>query len=136
GIVKASEVESLRNELTAKFEALVDPDGVNIGTTVYKPEEVYHEVNGVPPDLIVYFGDLLWRSVGTVGHGSIYTFDNDTGPDDCNHAQFGIVIKHDPTVDEGAGGRELTGLQLMDMAPTILKQLDVPVPADMQGKAF
>jgi bisphosphoglycerate-independent phosphoglycerate mutase (AlkP superfamily) len=39
-------------------------------------------------------------------------------------------------VDEGPGGRELSGLQLMDMAPTILKQLDVPVPADMQGKAF
>ena len=136
GIVKASEVESLRNELKAKFEALVDPDGVNIGTTVYRPEEVYHEVNGVPPDLIVYFGDLFWRSVGTVGHGSIYTFDNDTGPDDCNHAQFGIVIKHDPAVDEGVGGRELSGLQLMDMAPTILKQLGVPVPADMQGKAF
>jgi predicted AlkP superfamily phosphohydrolase/phosphomutase len=136
GIVKASEVEPLRNELKAKFEALVDPDGVNIGTTVYKPEEVYREVNGVPPDLIVYFGDLFWRSVGTVGHGSIYTFENDTGPDDCNHAQFGIVIKHDPDVDEGAGGRELTGLQLMDMAPTILKQLHVPVPADMQGKAF
>jgi len=136
GIVKADEVESLRNELKAKFEALLDPDGVNIGTTIYKPEEVYHEVNGVSPDLIVYFGDLFWRSVGTVGHGSIYTFDNDTGPDDCNHAQFGIVIKHDPAVDEGVSGRELTGLQLMDIAPTILKQLDVPVPTDMQGKIF
>jgi predicted AlkP superfamily phosphohydrolase/phosphomutase len=136
GIVKVGEVESLRNELKAKFEALVDPAGVNIGTTVFKPEEVYHEVNGVPPDLIVYFGDLFWRSVGTVGHGSIYTFDNDTGPDDCNHAQFGIVIKHNPAVDEGVCGRELTGLQLMDIVPTILKQLDVPVPADMQGKGF
>jgi bisphosphoglycerate-independent phosphoglycerate mutase (AlkP superfamily) len=31
---------------------------------------------------------------------------------------------------------ELTGLQLMDMAPTILEQFGVPVPADMQGKAF
>ncbi len=57
-------------------------------------------------------------------------------PDDCNHAQFGIVIKHDPDEPEGPGGRELAGLQLMDMAPTILKQFDVPIPADMQGKAF
>jgi len=136
GIVKAEEVEPLRNELKAKFEAIVDPDGVNIGTTVFKPREVYRETNGVPPDLIVYFGDLFWRSVGSVGYGSIYTFDNDTGPDDCNHAQFGIVIKHDPDEDLGPGGRELTGLQLMDMAPTILEQFNVPVPADMQGKAF
>ncbi|HYL45206.1 MAG TPA: alkaline phosphatase family protein [Ktedonobacteraceae bacterium] len=136
GIVKPHEVEALRDELKAKFEALVDHNGVNIGTKVFKPKEIYNEVNGVPPDLIVYFGDLFWRSVGTVGHGSIYTFDNDTGPDDCNHAQFGIVIKHDPDVHEGPGGRELSGLQLMDMAPSILEQLDVPIPADMQGKAF
>jgi len=66
GIVKADEVEALRAELKAKFEALTDPDGVNIGTTVYKPEEVYEEVNGVAPDLIVYFGDLAWRPVGQV----------------------------------------------------------------------
>ncbi len=136
GIVKPDEVEALRNELKAKFVALTDPDGVNIGTTIYKPEEVYEEVNGVAPDLIVYFGDLYWRSIGTIGHDSIYSFENDTGPDDCNHAQFGIVIRHDPTIHEGKGGRELTGLQLMDMAPTILKQLDVPVPTDMQGKTF
>src|SRR6266480_2030086 len=136
GIVKHDEVESLREELKAKFEALGDPNGVNIGTTVYKPQNIYHECNGVPPDLIVYFGDLYWRSVGTVGHGSIYTFENDTGPDDCNHAQYGIVIRHDPAVREGPGGRELSGLQLMDMAPTILQQLGVPIPADMQGTPF
>ena len=86
--------------------------------------------------MIVYFGDLYWRSVGTVGHGSIYTFENDTGPDDCNHAQYGIVIKHDPSEHEGPGGRELSDLQLMDMAPTILQQLDVPIPTDMQGTPF
>jgi predicted AlkP superfamily phosphohydrolase/phosphomutase len=74
--------------------------------------------------------------VSTVGHGSIYTFDNDTGPDDCNHAQSGIVIKHDPDVHAGPGGRELSGLQLMDIAPTILEQLSVPIPAAMQGKVF
>ena len=134
--MKPDEVEALRRELMAKFEALTDPNGVNIGTTVYKPEEVYEEVNGVAPDLIVYFGDLYWRSIGTIGHDSVYSFENDTGPDDCNHAQFGIVIRHDPAIQEGKEGRELTGLQLMDMAPTILKQLNVPIPADMQGKVF
>jgi predicted AlkP superfamily phosphohydrolase/phosphomutase len=136
GIVKPDEVENLRNELKAKLEAITDPHGINIGTTVFKPEEIYHEVNSVSPDLIVYFGDLYWRSVGSVGHGSIYTFENDTGPDDCNHAQFGIVIKHDPDIRENIGGRELSGLQLMDMAPTILQQLGVPIPADMQGQPF
>lgn len=136
GIVKPGEVEALRDELKAKFESLVDPQGVNIGTRVFKPQEIYQQCNGFPPDLIVYFGDLFWRSVGTVGYDSIYTFENDTGPDDCNHAQYGMVIKRDPAHDEGPGGRELSGLQLMDMAPTILQHLDVPIPIDMQGKLF
>ncbi|HEU5229437.1 MAG TPA: alkaline phosphatase family protein [Ktedonobacteraceae bacterium] len=136
GIVKADEVEALRDELKAKFEAIADPQGVSIGTRVFKPQAIYQQCNGVPPDLIVYFGDLLWRSVGTVGYNSIYTFENDTGPDDCNHAQYGMVIKQDPAIHGVPGGRELCGLQLMDMAPTILQQLDVPIPPDMQGKPF
>jgi predicted AlkP superfamily phosphohydrolase/phosphomutase len=136
GIVKPHDVEALRNELGAKFEALMGPSGEHIGTTVFKPQEIYRACDGIPPDLIVYFGNLFWRSVGTLGYRSIYTFDNDTGPDDCNHAQSGILIKHDPSVLEGPGGRELIGLQLMDVAPTILKQLDVPIPSDMQGQAI
>ncbi|HZO72971.1 MAG TPA: alkaline phosphatase family protein [Ktedonobacteraceae bacterium] len=136
GIVKPGEVAALRDELKTKLEAIVDPQGVNIGTKVFKPQEIYQQCNGFPPDLIVYFGDLFWRSVGTVGYDSIYTFENDTGPDDCNHAQYGMVIKRDPALDEGPGGRELSGLQLMDMAPTILQHLEVPIPIDMQGKPF
>ena len=42
-------------------------DGLPMGTKVHKPQEVYPEVRGVAPDLIVYFGDLDWRSVGAVG---------------------------------------------------------------------
>lgn len=136
GTVKAGEVGALRDELKTKLAALVDPHGANIGTRVFQPEEIYQVSNGVPPDLLVYFGDLSWRSVGSVGYGSIYTFENDTGPDDCNHAQYGMVIKRDPDVQTGAGGRELAGLQLMDVAPTILQQFAVPIPADMQGKPF
>jgi predicted AlkP superfamily phosphohydrolase/phosphomutase len=136
GIVKPNAAEALRDELKTRFEAIVDPDGENIGTVVFKPEEIYQQCNGVPPDLLVYFGNLYWRSVGSVGYQTIYTFENDTGPDDCNHAQFGMVIKHDPALQGPPGGKELLGLQLMDMAPTILQQLNVPIPPDMQGKAF
>ena len=35
GIVKADEVESLWDELKAKFEALEDPDGVNINRGIF-----------------------------------------------------------------------------------------------------
>lgn len=92
GVISRSEYRSVLNELVKKIEAIKDEKGNSIGTKAYKPEEVYKEVKGIPPDLIVYFGNLDWRSVGTIGHRSIHTFENDTGPDDANHDQDGIYI--------------------------------------------
>jgi predicted AlkP superfamily phosphohydrolase/phosphomutase len=136
GIIKPEDVASLQTRLKEELEALSAPDGKTIDTQVYTPQEVYKMVNGFAPDLIVYFGNLFWRSVGSVGHGSVYTFENDTGPDDCNHAQQGIVIRYDPLAPPEVRGREITDLQLMDMAPTILHEFAITPPADMQGKVF
>ena len=68
------------------------PEGKPLGTLVFKPEEIYHKVRNVAPDLIVHFGALYWRSIGGVGYPTIHVLENDTGPDDCNHAQFGSFI--------------------------------------------
>ena len=56
---------------------------------MFRPEELWREQRGIPPDLIVYFGDLGWRSNGSLGHGRHWTYDNDTGPDDANHDRDG-----------------------------------------------
>ena len=52
GVIEPSQVEPLRDELIAKLEALGDEQGNSIGTKVFRPEQLYHTVNGVPPDLI------------------------------------------------------------------------------------
>jgi predicted AlkP superfamily phosphohydrolase/phosphomutase len=103
-------------------------------TRVFKPQAIYQQVNGLAPDLIVYFDDLFWRSVGSFGHGGIYTFSNDTGPDDCNHAEDGLFIWHDPR--RPGDGQRVEGAQIMDIAPTILRALGLNVPAAMQGRAL
>jgi len=103
-----------------------------MGSVAFKPEELYREVRNVAPDLMVYFGNLRWRSLGSFGLSDIYTFENDLGPDDANHDQNGIFILWDPR--RSHGGRYVEGLQLMDVAPTVLDLMDVPVPPDMQGK--
>jgi len=133
GIVPPAEYDALRNELIQKIEALPDHNGKPIGTRVYKPESVYKRADRVPPDLLVIFGDLHWRSVGTVGNPSIYTFENDTGPDDANHAQDGMYILAMP---EGGPRGQKDGPTLYDVAPTILKMLNQPVPGDMIGTAL
>jgi predicted AlkP superfamily phosphohydrolase/phosphomutase len=134
GIVDPSSFESLCSELITKIEAIPDEKGNPIGTKVFRPEEFYRIRNGVAPDLMVYFGNLAWRSAGTVGRNSIHTFENDTGPDDANHSQYGIFIASRAKTKEG--GEELQGLEIQDMAPTILRILDLPIPADMEGRVI
>ena len=130
GTVEPADFDSLRAELIQKLEALGDENDQPIGTSCFTPEAIYQNSRGVPPDVLVYFGDLAWRSIGTVGWNSIHVFENDTGPDDANHAQQGMFIYKDPKHD--FGGQCLDGLQLMQIAPTVLQLFDIPVPFDMQ----
>ncbi|MFI5366393.1 MAG: alkaline phosphatase family protein [Candidatus Binatia bacterium] len=131
GVIEPRDYERVRDELIAAVAAIEDPQGRNLGSRAHRPEELYRETRGVPPDLIVYFGDLDWRSVGSVGMRSMYSVENDTGPDDANHDWNGIFIMRDGGRDDG--GVHLEGLQLMDVAPTILRHAGVPIPADMLG---
>ena len=52
------------------IEAMVDHEGKPLGNKALKPEETYLDTKGVAPDLIVIFGELRWRSVGSLGHHS------------------------------------------------------------------
>ncbi len=93
GIVAPGEIENFSAELSNKLLAIPRPDGSRMNSQIYRPVDIYKDVRNVAPDLMVYFDDLYWRSVGTVGYGDIYTYENDTGPDDANHAQDGIYIE-------------------------------------------
>lgn len=132
GTIPAGEYSAFRDELAEKLAAIPDHEGNPIGTRAFKAEDIYRLVKNVAPDLLVYFGNLDWRSVGSVGHGGVYTFENDMGPDDCNHAQNGMAIYFDP--QHPGGGQELRGAQLMDVAGTVLDHMGVETPADMQGR--
>jgi predicted AlkP superfamily phosphohydrolase/phosphomutase len=133
GLVPAAEYETFRTELARQITAIRGPDGEELGTVVHRPEELYREVNNVAPDLMVYFGDLAWRSVGTLGHRATHTLSNDSGPDDANHDYHGVFLARDKQL--GATG-ELEGLTLYDVLPTILDRLGLPVPDDLVGSVL
>ncbi len=99
------------------------------------PQDIYSEINGVPPDLIVYFGNLAWRSIGSIGLGVIHTFENDMGPDDANHAQDGIFIMCDPQ-QQACPCREARRPEYYRYCPDGSAAVGLPVPADMEGKAI
>jgi predicted AlkP superfamily phosphohydrolase/phosphomutase len=131
GCIPADACQAVRAELAAALAAIPDPSGVPLKTQVFEPERIYQQVNGVAPDLMVYFGDLHWRAVGSLGHDGIYTLENDTGPDDANHHPRGMFIYSESGM--GARGR-VERRQLIDVAPTLLRALGLPVPADLQGR--
>ena len=95
-------------------------------TQVFRPENIYRAVRGIAPDLMVYFDDLLWRSVGTVGYDDIYTYENDTGPDDANHAQHGIFIE---ALAGGPGSGAAESLPITSMHDRLLAAAGGFVPA-------
>ena len=133
GIVEPSRYEEVRDELIAKLEAMPGPDGGSLGTTVMKPQDVYPEVKGVAPDLIVYFGDLAWRSVGSIGNPSLFTYENDTGPDGANHDRDGVLVM---TGAPGQREGRVDGLRLVDVGPTILSMYGIDAPEGAVGRSF
>jgi len=133
GVVDPDDYEVLRDELVGMFEALEDDTGNPMGNRVFKPEEIYRNVKNVAPDLLVHFGDLSWRSIGGVGYEDVYVQENDTGPDDCNHAQHGVfVLASSNNPLEG----EQDGVGILDLAPTLLELAGYDVPPSMQGTSL
>lgn len=132
GVIPQESYESFRNELVDRLKNITDPEGRRMDMKIFKPEEIYPVLNGDPPDLMVYFDDLYWRSAGTVGHNTIYLPENDKGPDDAMHSMHGIFILYDEA--ERLSKAKVNGLRIQDVAPTILSLLRLQAPSNMEGK--
>jgi predicted AlkP superfamily phosphohydrolase/phosphomutase len=136
GVVEQSRYEEVRGELIRKLEAMPGPEGRPLGNVVIKPNDVYPEVRGVAPDLIVYFGDLEWRSVGTLGMGEgggVFTHENDTGPDGANHDKLAVFAM------QGLPGQPMgrqEDLRLIDVGPTFMKLYGLPEPEGLEGRSI
>ncbi len=130
GVIKPEDYEKERDILAAKLKKIRGPKGETWETRVIKPNEYFFDLRGDYPDLMVYFDDLYWRSAGTLGWGTQYLLENDTGPDDAVHAQEGTYILYDPRKKSS----RRVDIDILDVAPTILHSLGLPVPDDMRGK--
>lgn len=117
GVVKASEYDAVRQELADAIKSIRGPDGEKWNTRIYYPEDIYPMAKGDKPDMMVYFDDLYWRAAGTLGHPSNYLPENDTGPDDAVHSEYGIFAIHLPEMERS----RIAEATIYDFAPTILK---------------
>lgn len=145
GIVPQADYEALLEKLTADLLSLTDPEtGEGAVARVWRRDEVYRgECLDSAPDLLVE-----WR-------GHQYT--SWPGYDDRNRNIFESSLKHSDYSDwsqlqkggnhrpngicflAGEGVRRdlrLEGARIIDLAPTLLYWLDVPVPGDMDGRVL
>lgn len=133
GVIPQEKYDEERETLLEKLRGITDEKGNSIGTVVYHPERIYEKIVNIPPDLIVHLGNLDWRSAGSVGVGSVHMFENDTGPDDANHAQEGIFISSMRLREPVA---QKSPYSIFDIAPTVLDYFGIEVPRDMIGESL
>jgi predicted AlkP superfamily phosphohydrolase/phosphomutase len=133
GAIEPDDYDRFRAEVQARFEATTDAEGKPLGTLVFRPEDIYKNVRNVAPDLIVHFGALYWRSIGGVGYPTLHVIENDTGPDDCNHAQHGAFIL--ASSNNPLRG-QIEGAHLLDIAPTLLELGGYDIAPSMQGRSL
>ncbi len=130
GTIKQSEYERVREEVADMIKSIKGPNGERWNTRVFYPEDIYPVVRGDRPDMMVYFDDLYWRSAGTLGYESPYLLENDTGPDDAVHSEYGVFALHLPDMQEA---RHVES-EIYDFAPTVLKLLGVE--ANLRGRSL
>lgn len=127
GAIRRSEYEKVRDEVAEHIKSIRGPNGERWDTKVFYPEEIYPVALGDRPDIMVYFDGLYWRAAGTLGHESNYLPENDTGPDDAVHSEYGVFLLSHPEI-----GKRFVNCSIYDFAPTILKIFDIEV--EMRGK--
>lgn len=129
GIVPASEASALCAELARALAVQLGPEERMLEQRVLTARACYRAEHGLPPDLMVFWDDLNYRSSGAVGGGTLFSPTNDTGPDSCNHDWHGIFALAGPDVT--ARG-PLPCVHHEDVAVTVLRLLGHHAP-DLRG---
>ena len=135
GTVPADQYEAMRDRLMAAVRTLRDPHtGEPVVKSVHRREDLYQgEYVERAPDLIVWCHDLYKE--GPLAQGPVVgqvPFD-ELVQVPGSHDERGILLAAGPGI---AAGRTVEGANLIDLTPTILHAMELPVPDDMDGRVL
>jgi predicted AlkP superfamily phosphohydrolase/phosphomutase len=133
-VAPGSEYEALREELRAELLKLKHPGtGEPLIARALNREEIYHgDLLDNTPDLLLLPADFKYVAFGE----SEFASNKLVGPTlghTGHHRLEGIGALSGPNVQAGA---ILQNASLIDLAPTILYALGLPIPPDMDGRVL
>jgi predicted AlkP superfamily phosphohydrolase/phosphomutase len=134
GCVAPADARAVLDELKAGIMAIPHPEtGEPLVEHVYERDELYDGPHtALAPDLTVVLTDWKYRTIGLHDFTTNRLFAPAFGPTG-DHRLDGIMIASGPAFRPGAESQQA---MLLDVAPTVLHLLGVPVPDDMDGRVL
>lgn len=134
GIVDAgAEYERVRDELIRDLRELKLPDGSPLVEHLWKKEEVYQGTHlEDAPDILFFPKNLETIAFGDFEFGSNKIVEPSYGVS-SSHRMNGILITNGENIQSNTA---ISNPSLIDIAPTILHLLGLPVPPDMDGRVL
>jgi predicted AlkP superfamily phosphohydrolase/phosphomutase len=133
-----TEAQAVLDELERRLLSLVDPDsGENVVERVYRREHLYSgKAVSDAPDLVLVCQDEYF-GVGDTHrpHDAVFTsrrsIKGSAFPYTARHRLHGILAARGPFIREGA---TVEGASILDLAPTLLYFLGLPIATDLDGR--
>jgi predicted AlkP superfamily phosphohydrolase/phosphomutase len=135
GCVKPGEVRELLDQIKSDLDELKHPQtGAPLVERVYERDELYDGPQAsLGPDLTVVLSDWRYRTIGLYDFTTNQVISPAFGPTG-DHRMEGVFIGHGPGFRAGASlGPDA---DLLDITPTALHLLGVPVPSDCDGRVL
>ncbi|MBV8487323.1 MAG: alkaline phosphatase family protein, partial [Planctomycetaceae bacterium] len=134
GCIEPAELHSVRRDIKTGLMELSHPEtGGPLVEHVYEAEELYHGPHAhLAPDLTVVLNDWRFRTIGLYDFTTNKVISPAFGPTG-DHRMEGVLIATGPGFLPGSSPERAN---LLDIAPTVLHVLGVPVPDDMDGRVL
>jgi len=134
GIIDKNEVEAVRDEIIAMLKEFKNPfTGKKITTKIRKGEEVYQgDMAKYAPEIVFIPDDMSILGKGAyqfLSNKNVSKSQNQTG----HHRMDGIFFAAGADIKRSG---KVEGAHIMDIAPTVLYLLDLPLLNSMDGKVL
>lgn len=130
GIVPPGEQQAWVRRIAAALAEMRGPSGEPLSQRLVEPS-AYREQRGQPPELQVFFDDLAYRAIASLGHGQVHVAGDERGPDGCNHAWHGIFVAAGAGISPRGAIDHCT---VYDVARTVSGLMGVTPPAGLLGE--